>query len=428
MRILNIYLPTLMILCLITLFVVFAPEHCQESMNTSQKVDTTSQSVGEVENIILIVVDTLRTSELGFMGCDRSTSPNLDALAAESVVFTQAYTPQSLTGPAFTSLFTGKHPLNHGVMELYQAWKEGEHSLIADFQSAGWNTLGWYATNVIEPGLGFGQGFDSYSRNERDESQTINTLREAMTNLRWGRQIDNRPRFVMIHLWDTHSPYLPEDRDLESLSLPVTYDGVMTGEGELIAAFEKGEVLFTMEDMIRTRQLYDAEVHGLDRHLGWFFDQLREEGFYDNSLIVFTADHGEALGYDRRLTHGRGMEHELHIPLLMRFPEGWHWEIDVLTEITDILPIIASHTGVALPIGIDGIPILLHSETVITWEPQHDYLLSIDGWKQGRRMYNIYDGDRRYWVDIPPVDVIDYFEVDLTPEQLATLEALGYVN
>ncbi len=385
----------------------------------------------DIKNVILIVVDTLRVDRLGFMGCKLDTTPNLDRLAERSIVFEEVYTPRSQTTSAFTALLTGNHPLTTGVTSLSQQWPEGTHSLVSDIQAAGFYTGGIPANIVIKGELGFEQGFTDYwtTKDTIDDANRITDLaKRALHNA------GEHPAFVMLHTWDTHLIFTPDTEMLEALGYPASYQGALASDWDSVRKYRtRTERHFTNEDLIKCRALYEAEIRGLDRDLEQFFEWLRQNGYWENSLIIVTADHGESLGECHRLAHGNDTEWDCHIPLILHFPDdaGAGKRISGLVELTDIVPTILDLLEIRIPDSIDGMSLLPRMED--SEVPGRSQLVSVGQfWTdpdtgEEIREISIWDGEWRRTVDVltQPVTQIDY---ELTPEEKEQLRALGYIQ
>jgi choline-sulfatase len=249
-------------------------------------------------HVILVSVDTLRADRLSCYGYSENRTPAIDRLAREGVLFEYAITPAPITLPAHASLFTGTYPVFHGVRDNSGfVLPEDAETLAEVLREAGYRTGAFVGAFVLDSRFGLDQGFDHYFDDFETETlelvtQRINERRaeEVLDRARqWIRsQGTARPLFVFIHLFDPHAPYdAPE-------------------------AFSR-----------RVADPYDAEVAYVDDQLGRFFDFLGRSGLYDNSLIIFTSDHGEGLGDHGEDTHGLFLyDSTLRVPLILRLPGG----------------------------------------------------------------------------------------------------------
>ncbi len=381
--------------------------------------DRAPKYASNVENVIVVVIDTLRANHLGFMGYRRLTSPNLDEFSERCIIFDNAYCPRSLTLPSFTSLWTGLHTIHNGIFQNAWPLADDLHLLVEDFRDAGFYTIGGPASDILAKRHGIGRGFEVYDQPEnppRLAGDAIDTVVGEMENA-------DGQMFVFFHFWEPHSPYEPESNALAMFADPL-YSGPMDGSVEVMNAYNLNEIELGPDDIRHAIDRYDAEIFALDRHLGNLFEYFDETGLTENSIIIVTADHGESLGEGHFFQHLRDTEIELHIPLMFHFPGDLDGgiRIDALVEITDILPTIMEILDVPIPEGIDGIsmrPLLDGSETEI-----HDHLLSVGTKHEDRYLYSTWDGVTRSRVDVPVMPD----PRDLDPETQERLRSLGYIN
>ena len=294
-----------------------------------------------VRAVILISCDTLRADHLGSYGYERDVSPNLDAFAERSVVFERAYSTAPHTNPAFSSLLTSRMPREIGVaagnrMLMPDAVETlPEHLAKAGIESAA--IVSNWALRPPEKSLGdvgVSQGFAHFdaemNTGEGLREGHFERLADATTDaaIRWlgDRPAEDPAFFFWVHYQDPHGPYTPPKRfvdqfdDLETRE-PLPPLGSTTGGFRQIPAYQNlgGE---RRPQYYRNR--YDAEIRFFDEELGRLLAWLEKEGYFENSLIVFTSDHGESLG-----EHGYWFSHEanlydeaVRVPLVIHYPPG----------------------------------------------------------------------------------------------------------
>jgi len=362
-----------------------------------------------ISNVIVIVVDTLAARNLGFMGYERDTSPFMNELAARSVVFDRAYTPKSTTVPAITSLLSGLHPVNHGVIENGTRIPDNLHFLTDNFRDAGFATWGIPSARVIGAQYGMNRGFDYYSNTPAIPHTAFEIIARVDRLLSGTGHLGepnyrstDQPVFMMVHFYDTHTPFTPDEIDYEEYSDPA-YSGPVNGTWEQFRLFNEYSLEFTSSDLREVRDLYDADIKSFDRRLRILFDVFSDAGLMDNSLIVLTADHGENLGEHHFITHGHPYEASLNIPLLFHFP-GDKWgstRISDLVEITDIIPTIMEFAGIEIPPGLDGSSLrpLIDPESAGIY-PERECLFSIGHPTTDGRTYAVFDGTMRLVVTV----------------------------
>lgn len=301
-------------------------------------------------NLILISIDTLRRDHLGLYGYQRNTTPNIDALAPESVVFDDAIAAHTNTSPAHASMLTGLYPMAHGIVRNLSRLAEGVTTLGQILTSRGFDTAAFVSGHTLNDTVcGLSRGFSVY-----DEPNTKIVDRRAGDTFRrvkeWlNRRPKERPFFLFFHLFDPHYPYDP----------PAPYDTIFgsgyrgPANGSLryiysLRGWVEPKITPAPADLQRLIDLYDGEIAYADHHLGRFFRLLKQLGYYDRSLIIVTSDHGETLA-ERPFAFdhgGRAFDEQIRIPLLIRFPEekyggrrirGPVHQVDFLPAILDYL-------------------------------------------------------------------------------------------
>ena len=310
--------------------------------------------------VVLLSLDTTRVDHLGCYAYARPTSPHLDRLAAESVLYTHAVATSSWTLPSHASLFTGKLTTSHGanydpegplgladviggppewVRYRARPLPETERTLAEILREAGYATGAVVGGPWLKRPFGLAQGFDYY---DDDHITTTDGRRaESVTDaaLRWVERSPRRDLFLFLNYYDPHGPYAPPEPFLSRFLPP----GARPSEG-----IPKGEEL---------RARYDAEILYMDHHIGRLLDGLRRAGIYDDALILVAADHGELLGEQGRLGHGQHLtEAEIHIPFFVKHPRGREAprRVEGAVQLTDVVPMVTRTIGWPAPPGIQG--------------------------------------------------------------------------
>lgn len=271
-------------------------------------------------NILLIVLDTTRPDRLSLYGYDRPTTPNLQALAAESAVFTEAYSNSSWTPPAHASLFTGMYPCDHGVTQeqAYIPELPSRFLTLAEaLWESGYRTTGITGNGMLSRTIGWSQGFDEYHAtwvlDDEQGTHPAESLLEAVLE-----RDSDRPFFTFINLIEPHQPYDSSREFYRSydshpeLQLD-SYDWVthLTGERPLSAT-----------DLQHLSDLYDSEIQYVDHLVGRLVGLLRERNALDETLVVITSDHGEHFGEHGLLDHRFNVyETNVRAVLVIRYPE-----------------------------------------------------------------------------------------------------------
>ena len=310
--------------------------------------------------IVLVSIDTLRSDRVGCYGYAKATTPALDALAREGVLFEDAFSHCPLTLPAHASLFTGLLPPAHGVRDDLGFTLAAEHRTLASrFQDAGYATGGAVSASVLDRASGIAAGFtlweDAFEagaaaegRGELQRDGAVAT--EALA--RWIEAQGSRRFFAFLHLYEPHAPYAP----------PATQR--------------------------RHADAYDGEVAYADEHLGRLVERLRSAGVYDRALVAVTSDHGEGLMDHGEQEHGFLLHREaLQVPLVLRLPGGRKagtrvagaaGHVDLAATLLDLAGLPASGLeGVSLRGAIEGGRTLARPVYSETFYPRHRF-----GWSE----------------------------------------------
>lgn len=290
-------------------------------------------------DVYLITIDTLRADHVGCYGYKQVETPALDALAADGVRFTQAFTHSPITNTSHITILTGLLPSVHGVTDFGIPLSSSHLTAAELLKKRSYQTAAFIGAVILDSSTlapGLDRGFDYYDNFPKSDSKDA----DGKTKERWGR-VERRgmevvehaeswfdkhrtgPHFVWVHLYDPHDPYEP----------PAPFS-------------EKYK-----------DHLYDGEIAYADSAVAQWIAYLKKAGVYDNAIIIVTGDHGEGLGEHGEETHGLFLyDSTLHIPLLLKSVGGANrgTVIDSLVRTTDILPTILAVTGVSAPAELNG--------------------------------------------------------------------------
>ena len=282
-------------------------------------------------HIILVTSDTLRADHLSLHGYARATSPRIDGFASQAWQFRDAVTVIPKTGPSFATIFTGRHPQQHGVRSNFGAIPTALPVLAERLRALGYRTAAFVGNPVLRPGAGFDRGFEHYQLFDGRHGAGTGPVNAAF--LEWARADWDRPTFVWIHYMDPHGPYTPrvevlrpflEDELARSEARVALAPAEMpSGNADKVLGAVPAYQRIDDEDRVAVYVArYDAEIHQMDEAFGELLDHLERRGLYDASAIVFTSDHGESLGeHDYFFEHGWfADEAELHVPLIIKPP------------------------------------------------------------------------------------------------------------
>jgi arylsulfatase A-like enzyme len=316
-------------------------------------------------NIVIYTVDTLRADHLGAYGYSRRTSPNLDLLTREVIVFQNATAQTSWTRPAVASIFTGLSPDVHGVEQRDEALADSALTLAETLRSAGYETAGFVANGNITHPLGFSQGFDllKFSEEERKPEEYADVadwlVRKSLDFL--NSRTHDRPFFLYLHAISPHGPYEPPERYQQRFA-----EGISDPRLGSLEVLKKLETLrYEGPDPRDTLvSLYDAEIALEDERLGEFVDHVKRLSLWDDTLFIFLADHGEEFLEHGWTEHGRSLYAEqLSIPLVIKLPDGLGagTQTRYPAQQIDVLPTILWYLDLPVQRGIEGKSLLPHA-------------------------------------------------------------------
>ena len=250
-------------------------------------------------SVVLVSIDTLRADHLPLYGYARGSTPAIDALGREGIVFDAVYSHCPLTLPAHASMFTGLIPPHHGVHDNAGfTLKPGTRTLAARFRDSGRATGAAVSAFVLRRATGIAQGFDRYDdevvqdasledmgNQQRDGAAAVASL------LGWIEAQGDRRFFAFLHLYEPHTPYTPPSPYRERFA----------------------------------DRPYDGEIAYADELVGRLLAPLRARGVLDHTVVVVTADHGEGLGEHGEQEHGFFLYREtVRVPLVVRLPGAAH--------------------------------------------------------------------------------------------------------
>jgi arylsulfatase A-like enzyme len=330
---------------------------CGASAAPAPRVDAPASA----PNVVIVLVDTLRADALGAHGATRpGVSPNVDAFAAESLVFDLAISPNAWTVPAVASIFTSTWPQTHGVLR-FREFERVELETLAPsfvtvaevFRANGWETAALLKTGVITASHGFDQGFDTFERLGGDiasgwSGAQLTTAAGAWLDRRPQRE---RPFFLYLHYMDPHTPYQPPP--------PVpdwarSSESRLTGAHREVAALDLGSRVATEADRAHLRALYDAEVMAFDRAFGDLLARIEAQDDGRGTVIVLVADHGEQLGEHGGWLHSDLWPENVHVPWMIRGPGVAAGRVEGVVSTIDLAPTLAEVAGLAAGPGWQG--------------------------------------------------------------------------
>ncbi len=281
-----------------------------------------------IRRVVLISLDTCRPDRLGCYGHHQKTTPRIDALARQGVLFRHALSPAPMALPAHSSMLTGTNPLFHGVRaDLDYRLGSASVTLAELLQARGFTTGAIVGASVLDARFGLDQGFDTYD-DRIEEYHGAGGIAERKGGevtrlaLEWLECHQDGDFFLFLHYYDPHHPYQPP----RSFASSFAYD------------------------------LYAGEIAFTDYCIGRVVAKLEELGLFDSTLIVITGGHGEMLGEHQEKTHGYFVyQAALEVPLIFKLP-GRRDAATVSDRVglMDVVPTICGLLGIQAPTGVQG--------------------------------------------------------------------------
>ncbi len=320
-------------------------------------------------NVILISIDTLRADHLGCYGYNRETSPNIDALAADSSVFLNTYASSSWTLPSHISMLTSLNCIHHQVKHEDERIDPEIITLADMMRINSFSCAAFTGGGFVSSSYGFSKGFDLYNEGVGAVFHQDSAERVYRAASDWIDRHQERDFFLFIHTYQTHNPYvcpypykvmfLDEEAKVGNIDLK----GHLGGPKNIFKKIPKPEV----RNIIA---LYDAEIRYTDEKLiGQLVNKLKQIGLYQQTMIIVTSDHGEEFFDHGGWEHGHTLYDELiKVPLIIKFPDLKYkgQRSKTMVSLVDLMPTICDEMRVdSSGLKIDGkslIPVLRGKE------------------------------------------------------------------
>lgn len=335
-------------------------------------------------SVLLITIDTLRADALGCYGHPTVATPWIDGLAASGVRFTRAHAQNVVTLPSHANILAGLLPLAHGVRDNAGfRFPAGVPTLATILKQRGYHTGAFVSAFPLDSRFGLTRGFDVYDDRLADaEGRVALRMQErrgrdtVIAAMRWLDAQAGARSFLWVHVYDPHFPYEPR---------------------EPFASRHAGDP-------------YHGEVSAADEALRPLLEPLIGAGARSRSLVVLTADHGEALGEHEEMTHGIfAYEGTLRVPLLLHQPGLLRPRVvDDAVRHVDILPTVLDALALEPPAGLPGRSLLPLASGGGDPPPQTSYFEALSGmlnrgWAPLRGVIH----ERFKYVDLPIPELYD---------------------
>jgi len=299
-------------------------------------------------SVLLIVLDAARAQQLGCYGYPHPTTPEIDRIAREGVVFERAYTPAVYTLAAMASAWTSLHPDEHGAgIEQGVKLGAGPPTLAEGLSAHGVSTAAFVANVIAGPVFGLGRGFARSTEVFRGHGSAADSFRVELWP--WLEENHARRFFAYAHYREPHFPYDAPPAFVARFGPDAPLPAAAKTDESFVSSVNwHGRGLNAAEQAHLVR-LYNANLAYVDAEIGALRRRLEELGAWRRTLVIVTADHGEQL-YERRFVgHNEQLyEPSVRIPLLVRFPAGrgpTGVRVGGLVDTTDLAPTIAEAFG-----------------------------------------------------------------------------------
>ena len=302
----------------------------------------------DFENVIVVVVDSLRSDALPSYGYAHNTAPFLWQMSREGVQL-QGYSSSSWARPSVATLLTGLQPQRHQAVRRRDALPASVPTLAQILKRAGFHTAAWVTNPEVGRAIGFDRGYASFWQSVR---QAPSPAFEVVDEILSGDERASR-FYLHVHLMDPRGPYVPwdsaEQRNEGSEPTPLLVD------------YARGRQRLDAEALASIRSQYDASILETDRELERLFTSLNKKGMLDDTLVVVTSNHGQAFGEHGSLAHGSTLyEESVRVPFLLWSSD---WERRGLPRLisndpfaqVDFLPTVLQALGVSASLDLDGV-------------------------------------------------------------------------
>jgi arylsulfatase A-like enzyme len=386
-------------------------------------------------NIVLVIADTLRADGLSCYGNAQQT-PAIDSLARDGILFETAYAQSSWTRPSIATILTSLYPAQHGAMSKQAILPDRVTTIAEVLRDAGYRTAAFVSNINVAPIFNFQQGFAEYTYlppdfyfGASDSSARLALYRIArVVRERFfarSMYVDNfyqdalvvtgrarewlaseprpRPFFLLVHYMDPHDPFMHIPYDGRGIARVTNPDPPASEAGAMHA-------------------LYQENIGYLDEHLAGLWQDLKSLGLYDDTIIAFTADHGEEFQEHGGWWHGTTLyEEQLHVPLVVKLPGLARAGTRVAEPVRtlDIPPTLLAASGLASPPAFMGVDVLSAPESARPLYAEEDH--------EGNVVHSLRQGDWKLITanagnprGLPAIELFDLANDPLERRNLAT--------
>lgn len=300
-------------------------------------------------NIILVSIDTLRADHLGCYGYKRNTSPHIDYLSSQGVLFENVYAPSPWTLPSHISLLTSLNGVHHQVYNQDEKMDPSIVTLADVLRQNQYFCSAFTGGGFLSPIYGFSKGFDSYTQTGGGILKRDSAERLGQTVCNWLDRNKDNNFFLFLHTYQPHDPYnspspyntmfLAHNAPWRSINL-LHYLGGKNGVFKPLSPEKRGNII----------GLYDGEIRYTDEKLVKpLLKKLKQLEIWEQTMIILTSDHGEEFYEHKGWEHGHTLYDELlKVPLVIKFPEGKFagQRIQGIVRLIDVMPTILDQLNI----------------------------------------------------------------------------------
>jgi len=360
----------------------------------------------EAKNLVLISIDTLRADHVGAYGYDGDTTPTLDALAREGVLFESVVAQAPYTLPSHATLFSGQFPSVHGVQSGHEVLSSQRSPLLARaLEARGYASLAVTAGGFVVPRWGFDKGFERFVVNDALRHDNRADYAEKLAGAaagdgpspgeepgvtwlaRWLAEQREQPFFLFLHTYEVHD-YSPPPEFSRCAQRGCTEKRVDPDRFRIHPRTGWTPVQPTPGEHAHILHGYDDALHHIDHEIGLLLRELERLGLAERTIVAVTSDHGEEMFERGFLQHGKSVyEETTRIPMIVRIPGEAPRRIATPAMQADLAPVLYAALGLAPDARMQGIDLLdVDPGERATWTEIHDnfvhqYALRSGGWK-----------------------------------------------
>jgi arylsulfatase A-like enzyme len=400
-------------------------------------------------DVVLITVDSLRQDHLGCYDYGRDSSPNMDDIAGDSHMFSNAFSHAGTTRKSFPTILTSSYTYMYGGCERMT---EGRTLISEVLKQEGYTTAGFHSNLFLCSDFGYQRGFDTFYDSKTEPGFTEKLRQYIKTNLnqdsllygvlqklydttektagvsvgssyvkadeitdlsiKFINETNSNKKFLWTHYMDVHHPYIPpEEYQLEFRDAPISDRRAVKLRRKMLESPEE----VTEKEKQDLIDLYDAEIRFTDHEIGRLVDEAKRT-WGDDTIVMITADHGEEFQEHGQFSHNTVRDEGIHIPLILDTGNG-SGEYDEMVGLIDVSPTIADYAGCDIPENFYGYSL---KSLVEEGEWEREYVIGDCNGSQGSPDTFFYmDGDWKYIKGSNNSEALFYLEDD--PEEMENI-------